>query len=614
MTRVGATVAFWFFAWFLFPPAAWALPWYEHYQEGVRLALAGKCDDALAHLQEALQVEPEPKKRIRTYGTNFLFDYDPHLYMAQCYLRTGKLDLALQSLQVSQAAQVIAQAKLDALASAIARARAAPPAPATQPPLTPAANQVPVLPTKPVLFGKLQVDTSPQGAAVYIDGTLVGETPTREIAREAGWHTVRVERPGFLPKEAKVQLNTELLRLDWELQPLPTPASTTAHGEARAVPPRSPSPAPRAPSGTPRPTPAVTLPNPVSSPEPSQAATPAALAPQPPPTKQQPSQPARWWWYALAAAGAVVLLLLLLLARRKPAAANASKAPTIFLEQEKVIGGYRLVRLLGAGGMGSTYLAVRERDGMEVALKLPHQAFLQDPTFRARFLREGKLGEQLHHPNIVRILEAGEDGGQPFLAMELVKGETIKAKLRKQRRVAVGEALRYVRDIAEALDYAHSKGVVHRDLKPENVMVAEDGSVKVMDFGLARVKDNPALTSTGLFMGTPYYAAPESITDPKHADHRTDLYALGILFYEMLAGKPPFTHESPYRILEMHLHDPFPSRESLPVPVPDQLWGILTKLCAKNPEARFASAEALLVELQQLHLALGAWEAGPFSV
>ena len=155
------------------------------------------------------------------------------------------------------------------------------------------------------------------------------------------------------------------------------------------------------------------------------------------------------------------------------------------------IGRYKVTGELGRGGMATTYRAERSRDGMAVAIKIPHET--GDPTYLPRFLREGRLGETLHHPRIVRIVEAGEEAGRPFLAMELIPGRTLRQALEEAGGVfPLRRALEVAREVAEAVDYAHGKGVVHRDLKPENVMLLPDGSVKVMDFGVARVEASPA--------------------------------------------------------------------------------------------------------------------------
>jgi serine/threonine-protein kinase len=253
--------------------------------------------------------------------------------------------------------------------------------------------------------------------------------------------------------------------------------------------------------------------------------------------------------------------------------------------------------------MATTYRARRLADGKEVALKIPHQT--GDPTYLPRFLREGRLGETLHHPGIVRILEAGQEGDVAFLAMELVPGRPLKEEIEAlPEGLPLDRALEIARAIAEALDYAHSKGVVHRDLKPENIMLLPDGSLKVMDFGVARVEGQPGLTTSQFFFGSPLYAAPELVEQPRTIDHRADLYSLGVLLYELLEGRPPFLHESIFKLLEMHQREPLPEPGALPRPLPPEVWALVGRLLEKDPARRYDSAQELLVDLNR-------WLHGP---
>src|SRR5262249_15531021 len=256
---------------------------------------------------------------------------------------------------------------------------------------------------------------------------------------------------------------------------------------------------------------------------------------------------------------------------------------------------YRLVEPLGRGGMASVYKA--ERRGEIYALKRPLASFLEEPQFLERFLREAEIGRTLHHPNIVRILERGEVEGVPYFTIELGPGETLQARLQRVGTLEARVATRVVVQIAEALDYAHLKGVVHRDLKPSNVMVLPDGAVKVMDYGIARVRRYEGLTTTGAFLGSPDYVAPEAI-EGQTTDPRSDLYSLGVLFFEALCGRRPFLADTPFAILRQHLAQPPPAPTSLRPGIPDDLERIVLRLLSKTPEQRYATAEELVLALR----------------
>ena len=258
-------------------------------------------------------------------------------------------------------------------------------------------------------------------------------------------------------------------------------------------------------------------------------------------------------------------------------------------------GDFRLIEPLGRGGMASVY---RVQRGSEVyALKRPLPAFLEEPEFLERFLREAEIGRTLHHPNIVRILERGAAEGVPFFTMELVPGETLQAQLQRGGALVPRLATQTIVQIAEALDYAHLKGVVHRDLKPSNVMVLADGTVKVMDYGIARARRFDGLTVTGAFLGSPEYVAPETI-EAKGTDARSDLYSLGVIFYETLAGTRPFLADTPFAILQKHLTEvPAPPSAVRPG-VPAELDRIVLRLLNKAPDRRYAAAEELVLDLR----------------
>jgi serine/threonine-protein kinase len=263
------------------------------------------------------------------------------------------------------------------------------------------------------------------------------------------------------------------------------------------------------------------------------------------------------------------------------------------------LGNYEIVDVLGRGAAAVTYRARHVDTGSEVALKVPHKSGLTDSTFVIRFLQEGALGSTLGHKSIVRVFEAGEDGGLLYIAMELIEGTTLDERLVKEGPLPLRDALEVAREVADALAHAHSKHVVHRNLKPNHVMLLPEGDVKVMDFGVARAFGKVGLTSSDIFLGTPTYAAPES-EDPRAIDHRSDLYSLGIILFEMLQGHPPFEAESLLELVRLHREREFPQLKALKRTVPEEVWKLMDRLCSKEPDDRPAAAEEAAAELDRL--------------
>ncbi|KKL18613.1 hypothetical protein LCGC14_2473780 [marine sediment metagenome] len=229
--------------------------------------------------------------------------------------------------------------------------------------------------------------------------------------------------------------------------------------------------------------------------------------------------------------------------------------PQELREQSK----YRIVRLLGRGGMGAVYEAFHERMDRRVAIKIINPSLVDHPQALARFDQEVKTAAKLDHPNVAHAYDADEFGTLRVLIMEFVPGQSFDSLLRQRGRLTVVEACRLVRQAMVGLDHAHARGMVHRDLKPQNLMLTPDGKVKILDFGLAKIaseqKQAQALTRTNALMGTPHYLAPEQALDAAKADIRADIYSLGCTLYCLLRGAPPFDGESEMKVLLAHQHE-----------------------------------------------------------
>jgi eukaryotic-like serine/threonine-protein kinase len=250
---------------------------------------------------------------------------------------------------------------------------------------------------------------------------------------------------------------------------------------------------------------------------------------------------------------------------------------------------YRLVEKLGAGGMGEVYRAVDEMLDREVALKMLRPELAHQPTTVERFRAEAIALARLDHPGIARIYGFSRQDDRWFIVMEFVRGETLLARLRRARRLPWTEAVAVLGQLLDALDYAHRQGVIHRDMKPANVLVRADGPVKVTDFGIARVLGTSRATRVGHIVGTLDYMSPEQVRG-EEVDGRADLYAVGILLYQLLTGQVPFRATTDYGVMMQHLQAPPPSARLLAPDVPPWFDEILQRALAKAPDDRFASA------------------------
>ena len=266
-----------------------------------------------------------------------------------------------------------------------------------------------------------------------------------------------------------------------------------------------------------------------------------------------------------------------------------------------VLGGrYELLRRLAQGGMASVYLARDRQLDRHVALKMLHPQFAADPTFAERLRREAHAAAGLSHPNIVGVYDWGRQGDRYFIVMEYVRGHSLGEIIAARGALEPKAAAAVAFEVAAALAFAHRAGIVHRDVKPQNVLLSADGHVKVTDFGIATMMGAGAsagLTATGTVVGTAAYLSPEQARG-EPTDARSDLYSLGVVLYEMLAGGPPFRGDTPVAVAYQHVQDPPPPLSQVATNVPRALEGITMRLLAKDPEDRYSRAEDLREHLQ----------------
>jgi tRNA A-37 threonylcarbamoyl transferase component Bud32 len=426
--------------------------------------------------------------------------------------------------------------------------------------------------------GSLYISSSPPGAAIYLDEARIGETDTVINAIPVGSHKLRLELAGYDQVEQMVivrsgrtvRIPTVLVRmrgtpiLKGEGITLPLPALLTEFINPwvimlvvlllaglvilamimRAIPARI-SAAPRA--------------------------------------QPRPGKPPR--------------------GRGQPKAVRISHPIRgIALRKAAVLGNYRIVEKIASGGMATIYKAVHARNGALAVLKVPYDQFQNDHRFVERFRREAQLGQKLAHENIIRLYEYGTtQDGLIYIAMEYLPGIDLRVYLDRYGKMPIKEAVRTVMQVCRALSYAHQKGIVHRDIKPENIMIPDKrskGRVVLMDFGVAHAAYLGTVGTRSSYLGTPYYMSPDQISR-RQVDGRSDIYSLGVVFYELLTGKRPFDDADPLKVLIKHRESAPPRPRSVNPKIPVALERIALKMLAKRPADRYKSVEALVTALKR---------------
>ena len=262
------------------------------------------------------------------------------------------------------------------------------------------------------------------------------------------------------------------------------------------------------------------------------------------------------------------------------------------------VGAYRVIEQLGSGGMATVFKAYHPSLDRYVAIKVLHPAFKADPQFFERFQREARIVANLEHPNIIPVYDFSEHEGEPYLVMRFIEGDTLKPEMEGQP-MPPAEVLHLIRPVCQGLNYAHKQGVLHRDIKPSNIMITDDGSVFVTDFGLARmVQAGESTLSQDMMVGTPQYISPEQAQGVSNLDQRTDIYSLGVVLYEMLTGRVPFSADTPFATVHDHIYTPLPMPSSVNPDIEPDVERMLLKALAKNPDDRFATVDELLQSLE----------------
>ncbi len=272
----------------------------------------------------------------------------------------------------------------------------------------------------------------------------------------------------------------------------------------------------------------------------------------------------------------------------------------------KIIGGrYEIVELLGQGGMSAVYKANDPNLRRVVAVKLIHPHLSSDPEFVRRFEEEAAAVASLRHPNIIQVYDFDHEGDTYYIVFEFIPGESLQAHLKRlddsNRQMSYSQTVDIAAHVGDALDYAHSRGIVHRDIKPANVMLNVHGQAILMDFGVVKIVGGDTHTATGAVVGTARYMSPEQIRGEK-VDTRSDIYSLGVMLFEMVSARPPFQADSALTVMMMHVNDPVPDLHQIRPDVPNDLVQIINAAMVKNRDNRYQSAAQLAAALRSANL------------
>jgi tRNA A-37 threonylcarbamoyl transferase component Bud32 len=270
------------------------------------------------------------------------------------------------------------------------------------------------------------------------------------------------------------------------------------------------------------------------------------------------------------------------------------------MQRGQQLGPFIIEKELGAGAMGAVYRAKHSESGVRVAIKVMAPGLMSNKTSLDRFQREANILKQLKHPNIVRLLATGKYQGSPFYAMEYVQGESLDHVMARRGRITWEEVVTLGQQLCAALQHVHDRGIVHRDLKPSNIMVLQDGTVKLTDFGIAKDLDVTALTAANCTVGTASYMSPEQCRGDRDISHKSDLYSMGVMFYELLTGRKPFIAESVMEMFTLHVSGTFERPSRIVLEIPMWLDTLVAQLMEKKPDDRPISAAAVAEALGRI--------------